>query len=99
MTVVGTDDSDEDFLARVENLAGMGAPMWGWEVRRLKRLADWAETPGVEGDPLAFVVPDRGEALRAVYAARKRLGIRAPGAPEAGEGPAPHGWDTLENVR
>ena len=66
---------DAEFLAHAEELARTGGSFWGYEVDHLKKLADWADTVAPVPNPMWFVRPDPRTVMKAVEAARKRLGV------------------------
>lgn len=65
---------DAEFLDWIETCANTGAPVGAPDLARLKRLAEYAETPLPEGWTGQM---DRDAALRAVARARERVAIMA----------------------
>lgn len=63
--------SNMEFLEAIERAAENRTAVTREDVARLRRLADWADTPPPPGWNGSL---DRGEARRAVAAARKRMG-------------------------
>lgn len=60
----------EAFLARMATAAEARTPVTAADVAHLRRLADWADAPPAPGWDGTI---DRGEAMRAIEAAKERL--------------------------
>lgn len=88
--------SDAEFLDYMVAAAEDDVLVSADQVKRLRRLADYADT---YVPPNWWGTVDVGEMRRAVQAARTRLAMRAPLRPHEESPSVPAGWHDLSNVR